>query len=90
MATANFLIAPEDGWIAVTSAGVDYIRIRSNTTNQPFFITTDSTPPAASVQGYKVDCGEICIDSPVADNFYVRAGDTVAGKSRFDVFFVAT
>lgn len=46
MATANFNLDAEDGWTAVTAAGVDFIRIRSNTNNHAFFVTSAASPPA--------------------------------------------
>lgn len=92
MATANFnphTLGVGGNWFAVTSAGVDFIRIRSNTNNHPFFVTTGSSLPAQSVVGYKVsDCDEFWVDVPVADNFYVRCPTNIPPNSRIDVFYV--
>lgn len=90
MATANFFINAEDGWTAVTSAGVDFIQIRSNTPNHAFFITTSPSAPASSVVGYKVTCESFWCDVPVADNFYVRLAENLPQNTRIDVFFVST
>jgi hypothetical protein len=90
MATANFSIDAEDGWTAVTSAGVDFIKIRSNTNKHAFFVTTNPTTPASTVIGYKVTCEDFWCDVPVADNFYVRVMENLPQETRFDVFFVAT
>lgn len=73
MATANFNIQPDDGWVAVTSAGVNFIKIRQYPKTQPFYVTTGSSTPAATVRGYRVDCEEFWCDVTVTDNFYVRA-----------------
>lgn len=88
MATANFFIDAEDGWTAVTSAGVDFIRIRSNTPKHAFFVTTGSSTPAATVTGYKVTCEDFWVDVPVTDNFYVRVAENLPQETRFDVFSV--
>lgn len=90
MATANFFIDAEDGWTAVTSDGVDFIRIRSNTPKHAFYVTTGDTTPAATVIGYKVQCDDFWCDVPVAENFYVRTIENLPQETRFDVFFVTT
>lgn len=90
MATANFFIDAEDGWTAVTAAGVDFIRIRSNTPNHAFYVTTGSETPASTVIGYKVHCDDFWCDVPVTENFYVRTIENLPQETRFDVFYVAT
>lgn len=90
MATANFDIDAEDGWVAVTSGGVDFIRITSNTPKHAFFVTNDSSTPAATVIGYKVHCDDFWCDVPVTGNFYVRVPGNVPQNTRIDVFYVAT
>lgn len=91
MATANFNIQPNDGWVEVTSAGVDFIRIRQYPKSQPFYVTTGSSTPALTVRGYRVDCEEFWCDIRVADKFYVRAENFKPDTDlRIDVFFVAT
>lgn len=90
MATANFSIDAEDGWTEVTSAGVDFIRIRSNTPSHAFYVTTGSSTPATTVIGYKVQCDDFWCDVPVTDNFYVRVIENLPQETRFDVFYVAT
>lgn len=74
MATANFKVKPEDGWVAVTDAGVDFIKIRQYPLTQPIFVTTGSTTPGNDVRGYRVDGDEdaFTVNVPEADNFYVR------------------
>jgi hypothetical protein len=88
MATANFTIRAEDGWTAVTSDPVTFIRIRSNTPNHAFFVTTGSSAPAASVIGFKQQCDEFWCDVPVADNFYVRCAENLPQGTRIDVFYI--
>lgn len=91
MATANFSIDAEDGWVAVTSAGVDFIRIRSNTPKHAFFVTTDASTPASTVIGYKQQCDDgFWCDVPVTDNFYVRVAENLPQDTRIDVFYVLT
>lgn len=90
MTTANFDLDAEDGWVAVTSAGVDFIRIRSNTPNHAFFITTGSSTPANTVIGFKQHCDEFWCDVPVTDNFYIRLAENVPQPTRIDVFYVLT
>lgn len=93
MATANFDVKTVGAggiWFAVTSAGVDFIRIRSNTPGHAFFVTNGSSTPSASVIGYKVDCDDFWVDVPVADNFYVRTPTNVPPDTRIDVFYLPT
>lgn len=94
MATANFNVknsGPGGAWFAVTSAGVDFIAIRSNSNNHPFFVTTGSSTPNASVIGYKVtDADEFWVDVPVTENYYVRVPGNVPPETRIDVFYVLT
>lgn len=89
MATANFDIDAEDGWVKVADGPVDFIMIRSNTPNHAFFITTSTGAPAASVIGYKVICNEFWCDVKVTDDFYVRTAENLPQDTRFDVFSVA-
>lgn len=90
MATANFNINAEDGWTAVTAAAASFIRIRSNTPNHAFFVTTGSTPPAATVIGYKVQCDDFWCDVavPTGELYYVRASENLPQNTRFDVFYI--
>lgn len=92
MATANFNIQPEDGWVAVTAAGVDFIKIRQYPRTQPFYVTSAASPPAATVRGFLVDkCEDFYVDVPTTELFYVR---TTRAKPdidlRIDVFSVPT
>ena len=91
MATTNFNIQAEDGWVAVTDAGVDFILIRQYPDTQPFYVTTGANTPAATVRGYRVDCHEFKVDVPVEDNFYVRAVNPKPDSDlKIDVFYVET
>lgn len=90
MATANFTIDPEDGWTAVTSAGVNFIAIRSNTPNHAFYVTSAASLPAATVVGYKVQCHEFKVNVPTTDNYYVRSAENQPRGTRIDVFYIAT
>lgn len=88
MATANFNIKPADGWVEITTAGVSFIKVRSNTPRHAFFITDSVSAPASTVIGYKVDCEEFCCDAPVSGKFYVRCHDNQPQNVRIDVFTV--
>lgn len=91
MATANFNIQPQDGWVEITSAGVDFIRIHQYPETQPFYVTTGSSTPAATVRGYRVDYAEFWCNVPVADKFYVRTTNPKPDLPlRIDVFYVLT
>lgn len=91
MATANFYIQPDDGWVAVTSAGVDFIMIRQYPNSQPFYVTTGTTTPANTVKGFRVDCEQFWCDTPVAQNFYVRTENFKPDTDlRIDVFYLPT
>jgi hypothetical protein len=87
MATANFNLDAEDGWVAVTSNPTNFIRIRSNTPKHPFFVTSGSSTPASTVIGYKVHCEDFYCDVEVTDNYYVRIGENVPQNTRIDVFY---
>jgi hypothetical protein len=68
MATANFNLDAEDGWTAVTVAGVDFIRIRSNTNNHAFFVTSAASPPANTTTDAVAATGTITFGGqPIAD-----------------------
>ena len=69
---------------------VDFIRIRSNTPNHAFFVTTGSTDPASTVIGFKQTCEEFWCDVPITDSVYVRLAENVPQNTRIDVFYVAT
>ena len=91
MATANFNIQPDDGWVAVTSAGVDFIMIRQYPSSQPFYVTTDTSTPANTVRGFRVDREHFWCDVPVSQNFYVRAENFKPDIDlRIDVFYVSS
>lgn len=91
-ATANFNIQPQDGWVAITAAGVDFIKVRQYPRSQPFYITSNATPPASTVRGYLVDCEEeFLVNVPIATNFYVRAVNAKPDLAlRIDVFYELT
>lgn len=90
MATDNFYPTPSDGWVKVTAAGVNFIKIRSNTPNHAFFVTSSGSDPDLSVIGYKVDCEEFWCDVAVAESFYVRVTNEQPVRTRIDVFFIAS
>lgn len=48
MATANFSIKPEDGWVAITSGTVAFIRVNRYPASMPFYITSGSSAPSAN------------------------------------------
>ena len=91
MAVEVFDITPEDGWVAITDAGVDYIRIRSNTMKHGFYITSGAAPPAATDPGYRIDCetGDFYMDVPTAELFYARTVPSLPGKTTISVFSLA-
>ncbi len=59
MATANFSINAEDGWVAVTAAATNFIRIRSNTPNHAFFVASAAALPANTTSGAVAATGRI-------------------------------
>lgn len=87
MATANFNINAEDGWVAVTSAGVNFIAINTNS-GHPFYVTDSATPPAGSKRGYKVCHGEFKCDTPIANLVYVKMIENVPQDTIVDVFYL--
>jgi hypothetical protein len=90
MATANFSIKAEDGWVAVTSADNSFIRIRSNTPNHAFFVTSGTSAPADTVIGYKVICHEFWCNVAAGANvrYYVRTLENRPAQNRIDVFTI--
>lgn len=48
MATANYFIDAEDGWVAVTSGSTGFVAIRSNSPNHPFFVADGSSAPTTT------------------------------------------
>lgn len=89
MATENFQIRPEDGWVAVTSAGVDYIKIRTSSVKHPFYVTSGADAPAATVLGYKVGCsGEFKVNVATAELYYVRTIDEQPEGNTISVFSI--
>jgi hypothetical protein len=88
MATANFSIQPEDGWVEVTDDAVSFIRIRGYPSSQAYYVTTGETTPADTVRGYRIDCEEFWCDVPILDNFYVRVVNSKPDIDyRIDVFY---
>lgn len=86
---ANFNIAPQDGWVEVTSAGVDFIRIHQYPENITLYITTGSSTPAITEKGFRMDYKEFWCNVPVADKFYIRTVNPNPDKTtRVDVFYV--
>lgn len=90
--TANFNIQPQDGWVTITTAGVDFIKIRQYPRSQSFYVTSAASAPAATVRGYLVDCEEeFVVNVPISTNFYVRAVNAKPDISlRIDVFYELT
>ncbi len=91
MATANFNIQPNDGWVKVAEA-VDFIRISQYPRSQPFYVTTNGSTPAITVKGFRVDCeDDFYVDVPITDSVYVRAENFKPDIDlRIDVFYIAT
>lgn len=93
MATANFNIQPEDGWVAVTAADVKFIKIAQYPRTQPFYVTLAASPPAKTVRGYLVDkCEDFWVDVPSGtERYYVRTTNSKPDIDlRIDVLTVAT
>lgn len=88
MATEIFNIRPEDGWVEVTSAGTDFVKIRSTTKRHAFFVTSGSLLPAATDPGFKVDCHDFCVNVANPDNYYVRTANEQPGYSVISVFSI--
>lgn len=92
MAVEVFDIRPEDGWTAVTSGNIAFIKIRSNSPKHPFYVTADSSLPAATDPGYKVDCymDEFWVDVAATGlTYYVRTTEATPAGSRISVFSIA-
>lgn len=90
MATANFNINAEDGWIEVVGVGSDFVRISSNTSRHAIFVTDGTTTPAASVIGYKIICDEFWCNTTNPNKYYVRVASNVPQETLVDVFYIAT
>ncbi len=90
MATANFNIAPGDGWTAVTSADNSFIRIRSSSPKHAFYVTTGSSLPAATVIGYKVQCEDFwCnVAAGTGVRYYVRTVEGLPPATTISVFTI--
>ncbi len=91
MPTANFYIQPDDGWVQVTSAGVDAIRISAHPSST-LFVATGSSTPSADHKGIGLYCGKVFwTDTPETENFYVRTINFKSdGDLRVDVYSVPT
>ncbi len=82
MATANFSINAEDGWVAVTSAATDFIHIRSNTPNHAFFVTSAATLPANANTPAVAATGVITFGGqPIADETVTVGTDVFVFKA---------
>lgn len=88
MAAAQFNIQPSDGWVAVTSASTDFIRIRSSTPNHPFLVTSGASLPAATAVGFKVQCHDFMVNVTNAQNYYVKTIDELPQGNRISVFSI--
>lgn len=88
MATANFNINAEDGWVSVTPASTTTVKIRSNTPRHAFFVTTSATTPDADEIGYKVHCSEFWVDVTSSEAYFVRVAENLPQETRFDVFYL--
>lgn len=91
MAVTQFQINPSDGWVAVTSAGTDFVRIRSSTPGHAFYVTSAGSLPAATAVGYKVgpsDDDDFWVNVPNADNYYVKTIDEQPQGNKITVFSI--
>ena len=90
MATANFNIKQDDGWVAVTSADNSFIRIRSNTPQSEVYVTTGTSTPALSVIGYKIIHKDFWVNVAAGTGvkYYVRTVNQTPGGTRIDVFTI--
>ena len=91
MATANFTIKAEDGWVEVTSAGTNFVKITSNVPKHPFFVTSAASAPAATAVGFKVEDDDgFCVNVANTDKYYVRVPGNTPNNTRIDVFYILT
>jgi hypothetical protein len=74
MATANFNINAEDGWVAVTPAGVDFVRIRSNTPKHAFYVTDAASTPDFEQSGGAYATGTITFAGQPTDTDTITVG----------------
>lgn len=91
--TANFSIAPEDGWVAVTPANVTFFRIRGYPDKYVYYVTAAATTPSADTIGYRVDCKDFWSNVAVTatEMIYVRAVTPAPDKKlRIDVFYTTS
>lgn len=98
MATKNFYIGPQDGWVKVLSTGAAHsVRISAYPHTQPFYVYGDpSTVPSSETRGISVCHHPFKVmnstDEGNTDAFYVRVpnpcGDAEAadGRLRLDVY----
>lgn len=89
--TANFEINPADGWTAVTTDDVDFIKIRSST-GHGFYVTAADSEPAASVVGFKhQNCEEpfwVDVPAPTGYIWYVRTVENQPHGSTISVLAI--
>lgn len=74
MATANFNINAEDGWVAVTPEGVAFVRIRSNTPKHAFYVTDASETPPITTSGSVQATGTITFSGQPTDADTITIG----------------
>ena len=91
MATANFNIQPNDGWVAVTPGAVNYVLIKQYPVSHPIYVTSAASPPASTVRGYRVaDGAAFVMNVPTTDIFYVRTENFKPDVDlRVDVFYIS-
>lgn len=91
MAVEQFNIQPSDGWVAVTSAGVNFIRIRASVDSHAFYVTCAADAPAETDPGYKVgpsDDDDFWCNVATTDLFYVRAINEQPNGNLITVFSI--
>lgn len=98
MATKNYSVGPQDGWVkVVTASKFAVLRISAFPHTHPFYVFGDPTAvPTAATQGVLVCHKPFCVENSTTagnvDAFYVRVVNnnpssfTADGRTRFDVY----
>ena len=93
MATANYYIAENDGWVEIAQANSE-VRVSGVPHNHPYYLWAGSTAPGASDEGILMCHHPFQTTNPMTDKLYARIVNPVPnsknnGKLRLDVFTIA-
>lgn len=89
MPTANYSIAPEDGWTLIATAP-KYARVSAFPHTAPYYIAASATLPAATVTGQLVSHHPVVVNVTMTENLYARTVKpaTDGQKTRIDVLTI--